>query len=285
MFDDSSERDALTGMIESGSTALGAAAGAGIGMLIGDPSGPVIGAAAGSLLESRLRAVAGDVAARFTARTEQERMGTLYILTQNQIMRRLKAGDTPRSAAFFRPRERANLKRLRSEADELLEGAFLAAQRSYEERKIGLLANFYTNVAFRDNLDSGHANYILSLMESLTYRQLVGIFIIGNGKLPNFSRTSDFRSEESLDPLQVGVLFELYQLVKLDLIADSSSKYILGVADITPSRLILQGTGAEIFNLMGPLTLDFDEYGYFVNAFRPDLTSQISTSQKSKGIE
>ncbi len=285
MFDDSSERDALTGMIESGSTALGAAAGAGIGMLIGDPSGPVIGAAAGSLLESRLRAVAGDVAARFTARTEQERMGTLYILTQNQIMRRLKAGDTPRSAVFFRPRERANLKRLRSEADELLEGAFLAAQRSYEERKIGLLANFYTNVAFRDDLDSGHANYILSLMESLTYRQLVGIFIIGNGKLPNFSRTSDFRSEESLDPLQVGVLFELYQLVKLDLIADSSSKYILGVADITPSRLILQGTGAEIFNLMGPLTLDFDEYGYFVNAFRPDLTSQISTSQKSKGIE
>ncbi|QGH68104.1 hypothetical protein [Pseudactinotalea sp. HY158] len=156
-----------------------------------------------------------------------------------------------------------------------MKSPFLAARKAFEERKVALLANFYTNVVFRNDLDSGHANYILSLMESLTYRQLTGIFIIGSGELSNMVRARDFRGGEALEPLQVGVLFELYQLVRLDLVADSGASYILGVADINPSQLRLQGTGAELFNLMRPLALDFDEYGYFINAFRRDfLNSQ-----------
>ena len=169
----------------------------------------------------------------------------------------------------------------RSEADELLEGTFLAARKAYEERKVALLANFYTNIVFRDDIDSGHANYILSLMEPLTYRQLITIFIVGNrqqtaGPL-SFVRDKDFRGGETLDSLQVGVLYELFQLAKLDLVVDAGSGYILGVADIKPSSLQLQGTGAQLYNLMTPMTLDFDEYGYFLNAFKPDFLTQRAT--------
>lgn len=198
-------------------------------------------------------------------------MGSLYLLAQDRIAQRLNAGEQLRSESFFKPRERKKTRKLRSEADELLEGTFLAARSAYEERKVQLLANFYANVVFRDDLDSGHANYILSVMESLTYRQLTGILIIGTGGLQDLVRAKDFRGEGTLEPLQVGVLFELFQLVKLDLVTDSTSSYILGVADISPAQLRLQGTGAELFNLMTPVPLDFDEYGYFINAFKPDL--------------
>lgn len=271
MHENGGADDALTRMITSGVGALGIAAGAALGTAVAGPPGAVAGAAAGALLQDGMKAVAGDVAARFTAQTEQDRMGSLYVLAQNQIVQRLNGGEQPRSESFFRPRERRKAKKLRSEADELLEGTFLAARKAFEERKVAILANFYTNVVFRNDLDSGHANYILSLMESLTYRQLTGIFIIGSGQLSNTVRARDFRGGETLDPLQVGVLFELYQLVKLDLVADSGASYILGVADINPSQLRLQGTGAELFNLMKPLALDFDEYGYFINAFKPDI--------------
>ncbi|WP_346057253.1 hypothetical protein [Leucobacter alluvii] len=268
-----SEKDgndsALQNMIISGSGALGIATGAAVGTLVAGPAGTLIGAATGALLQDGMKSVAGDIASRFTAETERERMGAVYILAQSQVVQRLNDGKKPRSASFFRPRERKKGKILRAEAEELLEGTFLAAQNAFEERKIELLANFYTNVVFRDDLDSSHAAYILSLLESLTYRQLISVVVIGNGTLMNAIRTRDFRGGGGLEPLQVGVLFELYQLVKLDLVTDADASYILGVADINPSRLRLQGTGTELFKLMAPLALDFDDYGYFVNAFQP----------------
>ncbi|QGH68106.1 hypothetical protein [Pseudactinotalea sp. HY158] len=122
--------DALTRMITSGAGALGIAAGAVLGTAVAGPPGAVAGAAAGALLQDGMKAVAGDVAARFTAQTEQDRMGSLYVLAQNQIVQRLNGGEQPRSESFFRPRERKNAKKLRSEADELLEGAFLGSSQS-----------------------------------------------------------------------------------------------------------------------------------------------------------
>lgn len=265
-------------MIESGAGALGITAGATAGLFVGGPIGAVAGAAAGALLQDSMKAVAGDVAARFTAETERERMGSVYLLAQEKITERLNGGQPLRSESFFRLRERKSGKKLRSEADELLEGTFLAAKNAYEERKVALLANFYANIVFRDDIDSGHANYILSLMESLTYRQLITIFLIGNRQQTGgplaLVRDKDFRGGETLDSLQVGVLYELFQLAKLDLVVDSASGYILGVADIKPSSLQLQGTGAHLYNLMTPMSLDFDEYGYFINAFKPDFPTQ-----------
>lgn len=271
----------LDRMLESGAGALVIGVGASAGLLLGGPIGAVAGAAAGALLQDGMKAVAGDVAARFTAETEQERMGSLYLLAQEQIAGRLNGGQPLRSESFFKLRDRKRGKKLRSEADELLEGTFLAARKAYEERKVALLANFYTNIVFRDDIDSGHANYILSLLEPLTYRQLITIFIVGNrqqtaGPL-SFVRDKDFRGGETLDSLQVGVLYELFQLAKLDLVVDAGSGYILGVADIKPSSLQLQGTGAQLYNLMTPMTLDFDEYGYFLNAFKPDFLTQRAT--------
>ena len=261
-------------MVESGAGALGIGIGAAAGLLVGGPVGAVAGAAAGALLQDGMKAVAGDVAARFTAETEQERMGALYLLAQEQIAERLNDGKPLRSESFFKPRERKKGKKLRSEADELLEGTFLAARKAYEERKVALLANFYTNIVFREDIDTGHANYILSLMESLTYRQLTTVIIIGNrqqGGLSGLVRDKDFRGGEALNSLQIGVLYELFQLTKLDLVVDAGSGYILGIADIKPSSLQLQGTGAQLYNLMTPVALDVDEFGYFINAFKPDF--------------
>lgn len=274
MNDDNGTDSALAGLAQAGAGALGIGVGTTAGALIGGPVGAVLGGVSGALLQEGMKAVASDVAARFTAKTEQERMGAVYVLAQNQVVQRLNGGQEPRSESFFKPRQRKKAKQLRSEAEELLEGTFLAARKAYEERKVELLANFYTNVVFREDLDSSHANYILTLMESLTYRQLISMACIADTKLLSMVRSRSFRDEGTLNPLQIGVLFELFQLIKLGLVADSSSRYILGVADINPSELKLEGSGAELYNLMTPLTLDFEEYGYFVNAFKPDWLMQ-----------
>ena len=196
---------ALGRMIESGAGALGIGIGATAGLLVGGPTGAVAGAAAGSLLQDSMKAVAEDVAAPFAAESEQERMGSLYLLARERIAESLNGGKPLHSESFFKPRERKNGKKLRAEADEHSEGTFLAARKAYEGRKVALLANFYANIVFRDDIDSGHANYILSLMESLTYRQLITIFIIGNrqqaGGPLNFVRDKDFRGGEPLDSL------------------------------------------------------------------------------------
>ena len=67
------------------------------------------------------------------------------------------------------------------------------------------------------------------------------------------------------------MLYELFKLAKLDFVVDGGSGYILGVADIKPSALQLQGTVVQIYNQMKPMTLDFDEFGSFLNAFKPDF--------------
>ncbi|KQV26432.1 hypothetical protein ASC54_06005 [Yonghaparkia sp. Root332] len=63
------------------------------------------------------------------------------------------------------------------------------------------------------------------------------------------------------------MLFELYQMVGLDLIVSADSSYIMGVADINPSLLRLQGNGVHLFQLLRPDEVPTDEQRFFFEAF------------------
>lgn len=263
------QQTATVRLVTSGAGATGAATGAVLGFMAGGPAGALVGGAAGALLQDGMREVVGQVAERFTTQSEQERIGSCLILAHEAIATRLNNGEPLRGESFFKRRARKNNTKLRSEATELLEGTFLAARDAYEERKVALLANFYANIAFDNEIDSNHANHILSLARLLTYRQLVILGIIG--RLTDFSkvRDTDFRNGGSLTVMQIGVLYEVYQMVGLELITSIDSQYIMGLSDITPSKLKLQGNGAHLVNLLRPDFVDDEDKRFYFEAFKP----------------
>lgn len=259
---------AVERLITSGAGATGVAAGGLVGFVVGGPVGAAIGGATGALLQDGVKSAVTQVAERVTTQSERERVGSCLVLAYELIEQRLSGGEELREPRFFARRERRAQKDLRSEAEELLEGTFLAARDAYEERKVELLARFYANAAFARDIDSSHLNHILNLAKLLTYRQLVIVGILG-GLDRNAVRATDYRSGESLTPAVVGVLFEIYQMVGLDLISSVDSSYMLGVADINPSSLQLQGNGAHLFNLLRPNQVPEEDKQFFFEALPP----------------
>jgi hypothetical protein len=263
------ESTPTTRLVASGAGAVGVGGGAVIGFLAGGPPGAFVGGAAGALLQDGMKSVVGEAAVRFTSQTEQERVGSCLILAHEKIAVRLNDGQPLRDESFFKPRTRRNNDKLRSEAEELLEGTFLAARDAYEERKVALLANFYANIAFTDEVDSSHANHLLTLAKSLTYRQLVILGIIGQLQDRSTVRDADFRHSDNLSALEVGVLYEVYQMVGLDLISSVDGAFMLGLADIKPANLTVMGNGAHLFNLLELHTVGQADRQFYFEAFKP----------------
>lgn len=257
---------AIAKLIASGAGATGVAAGGVAGFLVGGPEGAVAGGLTGALLQDGMKAAVGEFAERLTTRSERERVGSCLVLAHELIAERLNAGQPLRDPGFFKRRERKAQQELRSEAEELLEGTFLAARDAYEERKVEMLARFYANAAFERGVDVGHLNHILNLAKLLTYRQLVIIGIIGSHDLSRV-RASDFRGSGSLPAATIGVLYEVYQMVGLDLIVSKDSSYMMGVADINPCLLRLEGNGAHLFNLLRPEKVPTEDQQFFYGAF------------------
>jgi len=218
------------------------------------------------MLQDGMKAAVGEMAERLTTRTERERVGSCLVLAHELIAERLNGGQPLREPGFFQRRERKAQQDLRSEAEELLEGTFLAARDAYEERKVEMLARFYANAAFDRNLNASHLNHVLNIAKMLTYRQLVIVGIIGSHDL-NRVRGKDFRGCGSLPIPTIGVLYEVYQMVGLDLIVSKDSSYMMGVSDINPSQLRLQGIGADLFNLLRPNQVPSEDQQFFYDAF------------------
>lgn len=263
---DGDERtSAVTKLIASGAGATGLAAAGVAGFLVGGPVGAAAGGAVGAMLQDGMKAAVGEVAERLTTRTERERVGSCLVLAHELIAERLNDGQPLRDPGFFQRRERKAHQDLRSEAEELLEGTFLAARDAYEERKVEMLARFYANAAFDKDFDPGQLNHTLNLAKLLTYRQLVILGIIGGGDLRSV-RDSDFSNSSSLSISTVGVLYEMYQMVMLDLII-MKGVLILGVSSINPGQLSLQGTGIALFNLLRPDQVPSEDQRFFYDAF------------------
>lgn len=239
-----------------------------MGFVAGSRVGAAIGGANGALLQDGVKSAVTQVAERITTQSERERVGSCLLLAYEMIAQRMNRGEELREPRFFERRERRKQKNLRSEAEELLEGTFLAARDAYEEGKVELLARFYANAVFARDNDSSHLNHILKLAKFLTYRQLETIGILG---LLDRSavRATDYRGGETPSPALIGVLFEIYQMVGLDLINSVDSSYMLGVADINPSMLQLQGNSAHLFNLLRPDQVSEEDRRFFFEALAP----------------
>jgi hypothetical protein len=141
-----------------------------VGGATGAATGEAAGAALGAATPLAVRGLAWgarEFRERVLGQREALRVINAITVAKARIDERLAAGDVPRSDGFFNAGE-AN----RSDAEELLEGVLLAAQREYEERKVSCYGNLYANIAFEPAIDSVTANSLLREADDLSYTQI-----------------------------------------------------------------------------------------------------------------
>jgi hypothetical protein len=79
----------------------------------------------------------------------------------------------------------------RSSAEELLEGVILAAQRESQERKVRFYGYLYSNLVFDPTVDRAHGNYLIRLLDRLSYRQVCLLAEIGSIHGMTYSQTEE----------------------------------------------------------------------------------------------
>jgi hypothetical protein len=230
--------DDLREIIEAGSDVAGNAVGAAMGFIAGGPPGTVIGgAAAGPVVTRGMRWVATELRSRLTGQREVERVGATLAYSIEAIQELLEAGVSVRNDGFFEDEGE------RSAANEIAEGVVLAAQRSYEEKKLKYLGRLHAAIAFDSRTSRYQANHLLKLFDSLSYQQLAILQTVNSNRL---TRESSWRgSNENVPYETITILSETYDLYRKELINNGGSA-MLGMTDLEPSNVEVHGMGKKL---------------------------------------
>lgn len=236
----------VVGLIKHGGAIASAASGSVLGLLTGGPIGAVLGGAVGAALDS----VVGEIAERELSRREKMRVGATASYAIDFVRERLEHGDLPREDGFFVKRESGA-----SPAEEIFEGVLVKAKADHEERKARFYGCLFANVAFDPECSRAEANYLLHLMDGLTFLQLTLVSLFSDAsrfpKLP----TEDYERKridfELLNAL--AATFELFQnsILKLWKRGDDSAAVIFDPAELLPADMVLSPTGKRLFELAG----------------------------------
>lgn len=220
------------------------------GPLAGNVGGAVIGALLGGPVGAAIGGVAVTVLTEFTSRAlgvrEKERVNALFLLTAKRVDEKIAQGASVRSDDFFTTKKDG-----RSSGEEIFEGIVLASQREYEEKKLPYFANLLANIVF-SSIEKSDANLLLKMAERLSYRQLCLLAIFAGQQIKSTLRSESYRGktgEVTLPNTLIAILQEIYELDQLGLI-NCSGEVLLGLSDVTPAKMNVQGTGSTLGNLM-----------------------------------
>lgn len=224
----------------SGSVA-GAAVGAGIGCVVAGPAGVIGGVVAGNIVERVFLWAGSEISNRLLSKQEEKRITNVMELAKAKIERNLADDKKIRDDDFF------DQVSDRSTAEEILEGTLLVAQKEYEERKLPYVANLYANIAFDKSISREMADKLIKIASDLTYRQLMILGIVAYAQIKGITRKKEsYKEVNGLN--NVSIASEIFDLYRKSLIF--SSEVILDAGGINPSKLILGGYGALLYNLM-----------------------------------
>lgn len=192
-------------LIDYGSELTGTATAAiAINLFQANPALAVTLGGAGVALTHILRVTAKEVKERLLGKREELRIGATYIFAADKINRNIENGRQIRQDGFFQEQSNA-----RAQAEEILEGVLLTAQREHQEKKIRFYGNLYANIAFDPTVDRSHANYLIRLLDRLSFRQLCWIAQIQSGY--SFTYIQDV-------PEQADIINELNELAAMGII-------------------------------------------------------------------
>jgi hypothetical protein len=178
-------------LIEGGSEAIGALAGAGIGT-VGGPVGMALGAVGGVAVTRAVKRVGAEVHERVIAPRQRARAGLALGVAVERMRERTESGEERRDDGFFDPRADGE----RPEAEELLEGVLLHAMNAYQERKVPYMGAFFASIAHRSDISPAYAHALLQIAEQLTYRQMVALAFFAENAGSEELMDLDVRREE-----------------------------------------------------------------------------------------
>jgi len=242
--DEKENNKRLRALIGQGAKIAGGAVGAALGFFAGGPAGAAALGAAGSMVSEALAHIGDDVSQRMLGPREKVRVGGVLAMSAAKIQERLDAGEQIRDDDFFDKKVDG-----RSDADEVAESILLKAQRESEEKKLQYMSNLLASIAFQPWVTVAVAQQLAKAAESLTYRQICILAAIP--KMNKVAlRQSNYRDQTQFQSPLLDLLYEIYDLVQRGYISNGG-EVALGITDINPSQLELQGMGAHLFNLMG----------------------------------
>ena len=248
--------DSLTGvnlknyltLLSHGSKIGGAAVGGAVGTLAG-PAGTVAGAAIGAAVGEACKVVLDDLAQRVLSPREEQRVAGVAALAidniRDQLLWRQRRDDDFFEAGADCP----------SPAEEVFEGVLLAAKQEHEQLKLPYLANFYSNLVFAPDIKKAEANFLLSIAESLTYRQFCLLSLIDQIALfktrdEPWSRNKPMHPESHQTTLEALYLYQKQLVVSFN-INEMRGENIYQPALVIPSSAIISGPGVKLAGLLG----------------------------------
>jgi hypothetical protein len=207
---------------------------------------------AGALFGHSLNLVGNEISQRFLAPREKTRIGAAFIYATRKAQQRLNNGHKIREDDFFsvHPPDR-------SAAEEIIEGVLIAAQREHEEKKVPYYGYLLANIAFTPTISRVHGNLLIRLGQSLSYNQLclLAVFALKD----KFGlRTGDYRGTGNVSLNILAMLQESYGLASMELINIPNDK-VLGLTDINPVKMDLNGEGRLLVNLMDLFSININE--------------------------
>jgi hypothetical protein len=134
--------------------------------------------------------------------------------------------------------------------------------------------NLLANLAFESGIDRGYSNFLLKSAETLSYRQLclLALFVLKNSIQGGHLRKTSYRPAQGAQNVNVPLatiplLYEIFDLYSRGLISGGSGA-LLGLTDINPFEIVVQGAGSVLVNLMELLTIEPTD----LNALIPALS-------------
>lgn len=212
-------------------------------LLGGGPEAIAIGGTVGKGIQIALGKVGGEISSRQLGPREEKRVGATLIIAAEEINRRLKNGDALRGDDFFDERQTG-----RSDAEEVTESVLLKAQREPEEKKIPYMGYLLSSIAFDPQISAQMAHQLTKIAEQLTYRQLC-ILRLSEVKDEYSLRDTDYSNHEPPERDLYQVLYECAELYNKEYI-NFRGHMDYGIANVTPSRMTLQGIGSDLYYLM-----------------------------------
>lgn len=240
-------KSSFRALLEHGAKIAGAGVGAAVQGTI-SPTESLTGAVVGAALGQGCMSVLDDVAQRFMSVKERERVGGVAAIAISEIRERLLWAEA-RDDGFFDSKDDEP-----SPAEEVFEGVLLSAKQEHEQQKLPYLANFYAGLVFYPSVSKAQANFLLSIIEGLTYRQLCILSLVEQNHSIS-TRDKPWRVDTPMHPNSHALTMEAHTLYQRHLVvsfdpAVGRGQNVYEPSLIIPSRAIISGVGVTICHLM-----------------------------------
>ena len=143
------------------------------------PTAGLVGAALSPIISSGVK----SVLPKSLSERENKRVEIVFVQAVQKICNKLDHGVVPRSDEIYYANEVEI-----PNAQEVFEGVLLKAREEHQAKKLCFYSNFFANLCFDETINMDHAHYLLGLIERLTYRQLVVLAYLSDGKCIDTSR-------------------------------------------------------------------------------------------------